>query len=459
MVERSFRLCRSGGAQGMACVRGVMAFMFAAAVSLAMMMSNKAAQAMDIQVVKSDSGVEAWLVEDHSVPLIALRFAFQGGSAQDPNGKEGLANFLTTMLDEGAGDYNAETFQRLVEESAAKISFSSGRDSFFVSFQTLTANREQAVPLLKLALSKPRFDNDAVERMRGQLLARLAFDAKSPNRVAGLKWSEQAFPNHPYGRPSNGTMESVRSITASDLEGYRKRVFARDNVKIAVVGDIDAASLKKLLDEVFGDLPAKSELTPVPQAKLATGQQIIVKMPVPQSVAVFGLPGIARDDKDFIAAYVMNQILGGGGFASRLMEEVREKRGLAYSVYSYLQALDYGPVFAGAVATKNERVAESLNVIKAEFERMAKDGPTETELANAKSYLIGSYALRFDTSSKIARQLLGIQMENLGLNYIEKRNDLIQAVTIEDVRRVAKRLLDTKKLIVTVVGQPVGLDG
>ncbi|MEM9029146.1 MAG: pitrilysin family protein [Pseudomonadota bacterium] len=422
-------------------------------------LAPKPVQAMDIQVVKSTSGVEAWLVEERSVPLIAMRIAFDGGSAQDPDDKAGLANFLSTMLDEGAGSLDAATFQRLLEENAVKLSFSDSRDHFSVSLQTLTENRAKAIELLKLALTQPRFDADAVERMRKQLLSRLAFDAKNPNRVAGRVWAEKTFAGHPYARPSHGTPESVKSIQAADLEGYRKRVFARDTVKVAVVGDIDAATLKTLLDEVFGDLPERADLKPIPKAELKTGLQTVVKMPVPQSVAVFGLPGIARKDKDFMAAFVLNQILGGGGFASRLMNEVREKRGLAYSVYSYLQTLDGAAIFAGGVATKNERVAESLKVIRSELKRMADDGPTEKELANAKSYLTGSYALRFDTSSKIAQQLLGIQLEDLGLSYVDTRNKQIEAVTIEDIRRVAKRLLDIDALNVTVVGQPDGLPG
>ncbi len=421
--------------------------------------SMGAASAMDIQVVKSRSGVEAWLVQDRSVPLMAMRFAFKGGSSQDPEDKAGVANFLSTMLDEGAGPYDAATFQQMLEDTAAKLSFSETRDYFSVSFQTLSENRDDAIALLKLALTKPRFDDDAIERMRGQLLSRLAFDAKSPNRVAGLTWSRVAYADHPYGRPASGTVDTIKSVTAADLEQYRGRVFARDNLKVAVVGDIDPDTLAKLLDDLFGDLPEKADLAPLPEAKFSPGQVKVVKMPVPQSVAIFGLPGIKRDDPDFMAAFVMNQILGGGGFASRLMEEVREKRGLAYSVYSYLQTLEHGDILAGGVATKNERMDESLEVIKSVLRDLAENGPSPTELENAKSYLTGSYALRFDTSSKIAQQLLGIQLDDLGLDYITTRNPKIAAVTIEDVRRVAKRLLDIDKLIVTVVGQPTGIPG
>lgn len=418
------------------------------------------ASAMKIQTVKSPGGIEAWLVEEHSVPLIAMRFAFEGGNSQDPGGKVGLANFLTAMMDEGAGDLTAIEFQQRMEEIAMRMGFDDSRDSLYGSFETLSENREDAVELLRLAINKPRFDADAVERIRGQLLTSLAFAAKDPDRVAAREWFAAAFPDHPYGRPAMGTAESLATITRDDLESYRKRVFAKDTLKVAVVGDIDAESLGRMLDRIFGELPEEASLTPVPFIEPKKGGNLhVVEMPVPQSVATFGLAGIARKDPDFIPAFVMNHILGGGGFSSRLMEEVREKRGLAYSVYSYLQPYQHTAIFAGGVATKNEEIGQSLEVIRAELQRMATEGPSPEELANAKSYLIGSYPLRFDTNSKIANQLLGIMQDGLGQDYVEKRNALMEAVSLEDVKRAAARILATDNLILTVVGQPKNLKG
>ncbi|MFM9943303.1 MAG: M16 family metallopeptidase [Hyphomicrobiaceae bacterium] len=419
---------------------------------------SKPAGTMKIQHVKSPGGIEAWLVEERSVPLLALRYVFDGGNAQDPVGKEGLANFLTAMMDEGAGDMDAAKFQERVEEIAAKISFEDGRDSLYGSFETLSVNREPAVDLLRLAITKPRFDADAVDRVKKQLLAGLAFAAKSPNKIVGKEWSATAFPGHPYGRPTEGTPESIGSITGEDLEAYRRKVFARDTLRVVAVGDIDAKTLAGLLDKVFGDLTAKAELVPVPATVPKADKKLkVVEMDVPQSVVQFGMNGLSRKDKDFMAGFILNQILGGGGFASRLTEEVREKRGLAYSVYSYLQPYKNTQVFGGGVATKNEEVARSIDVIRAEFKRMADDGPTATELANAKSYLTGSFALRFDTNAKIANQLLWMLQEDMGIDYVEKRNALVDAVTLDDLKRVAKRLLVVDDLIITVVGKPKGL--
>ena len=410
---------------------------------------------MKIQQVKSPGGIEAWLVEDHNVPLLALRFAFQGGNAQDPPGKEGVANFLTAMMDEGAGDIKSAEFQERVEELAMRMSYEDARDTLYGNFETLTVNRKEAAELLKLAVTKPRFDGDAVDRIRKQLLAGLAFDARDPDKVAGKAWNAVAFAGHPYGRPANGTTETIGAIKRDDLEAYRRRVFARDTLKVVAVGDIDAAELGRLLDRVFGELPAKAELAQVKRTEPKPGGALeVVEMDVPQSVAVFGRGAMLRRDPDFMPAYVLNHILGGGGFASRLMVEVREKRGLAYSVYSYLQPYREAGILAGGVATKNEEIGRSIDVIKGELRRMAAEGPTETELDNAKRFLVGSYALRFDTSAKIAAQLLAVQLDGFDIDYVHQRNGLVEAVSLEDVKRVAKGLLRTDDLIVTIVGKP-----
>ncbi|MGV1014702.1 MAG: M16 family metallopeptidase, partial [Methyloceanibacter sp.] len=379
-----------------------------------------------------------------------------GGANQDDKGKEGLAYFVSGMMDEGAGPLDSMSFQEREQDLAMRMDFDAGRDVMRGHIQTLTVNKDEVFDLVRLALSEPRFDEDAVERVRGQILAGLKFDENDPSTVAALAWNRQAFNDHPYGNPIKGTKESISAITGDDLKDYVKRVYARDKLAIAVVGDIDAETLGKMLDRVFGDLPLRSELAPVAEAEppLGPSRQVIV-MDVPQSVAQFGHRGIARKDDDFVPAYVLNYILGGGGFSSRLMEEVREKRGLAYSVYSNIYPYQHGSVFVGNVATKNEAVGKSLEVIESELRRLAEHGPTEEELESAKSYLTGAYALRFESSSSIANQLLLIQIEELGIDYVNKRNALVEAVTLHDIKRVAKRLIEADHLITTIVGRPV----
>ena len=429
-----------------------------AALTAALLLSlTSLAQATKIERVVSPGGIEVWLVQDKTVPLIAMDFAFRGGAAQDPADRAGVANMVSGLLDEGAGELDSKAFHERLEEKAIQLGFNAGRDHFRGWLRTLVENRDQAVELLRLALTTPRFDPEEVERVRAQVIARLTRESTSPNDISGKRWWSTAFPGHPYGRPVSGTLESVPGITVADLKDYTRRVFAKDRLKIAVVGDIDAASTGALVDRVFGSLPAKAELAPVDAAHLeGLGRRIVVDLDVPQAVVTFGGPGIARKDPDFMAAYIVNHILGGGAFSSRLYREVREKRGLAYSVHSQLVWLDHAAMLMGGTGTRAERTGETIEVIEQEIGRLAQTGPTDEELAQAKSYLKGSYALGFDTSAKIAGQLVQIQLDDLGLDYIDRRSAMIDAVTIADVRRVAKRLLDGG-LLVTVVGRPQGV--
>jgi len=431
-------------------------FSLAAALALLAAIAGSPVDAMDIKRVTSPAGIEAWLVESHANPLIAMRFAFRGGASQDPANKQGLAYFVSGMIDEGAGDLDSVAFQERLQTLALRIDFDAGRDVMLGNVQMLTANNDESFELLRLAMAKPRFDADAVERVRAQIIAGLKFDENDPEEVASLAWDRLAFRDHPYGRPIKGTKASIAAISRDDLQDYVRRVFARDKLVITVVGDIDADTLGRTIDDVFGPLPEASSLSRVNDVKPPLGpSREIIAMEVPQSVAQFGHRAFSRKDDDFMAAYILNYIIGGGGFSSRLMEEVREKRGLAYSVHSNIFPYQHGAVFVGRVATKNEAVAQSLAVIKSALKRLAEEGPSAEELASAKSYLTGAYALRFESSSSIANQLLWIQIEDLGIDYVDKRNELVEQVTLEDIMRVAKRLIEADRLITTIVGKPV----
>jgi zinc protease len=426
----------------------------AIALAAALVAFPLSASAAKVERIVSPGGIAAWMVYEPTVPLIALDFAFNGGSAQDPPDRAGLATMAMALLDEGAGDIDSKTFHERVEAKAIELNFGATRDYVSGSMRTLTENRDEAAGLLKVALTAPRFESEDVERIREQMMSELRRATTSPTDLASERWWATAFPGHPYGLPQGGTLTSVPAITADDLRGFTHKVFARDNLKIAIVGNIDAAAAGQLIDQVFGSLPAKATLVPVPAAvPQALGQKIAVDLDVPQSVLVMGGPGIMRKDPDFMAAYVLNHILGGSPFSSRLYKEVREARGLAYSVYSSVVPLDHAALFMSSTATRFDRAGQALEVMQAEVRKLAESGPTEDELAKAKSYLTGSYALRFDTSTKIAEQLVGIQLEDLGIDYINKRNSLVNAVTLSDVKRVAQRLLDTS-MLVTVVGKP-----
>lgn len=430
------------------------AALLAAALSLT---AAPSANATKIERVVSPGGIEAWLVQETAVPLIALDFAFEGGATQDPADKPGVANLAASLWDEGAGDLDSRTFHQRLEEKAISLNFSVERDRVRGGVRTLKENRDEAFDLLRLALTAPRFDNEAVERVRAQIIAMLRRQTTVPNEIASRTFWQAAFPDHPYGRPVAGTPESVAAISADELKSYTRGVLARGALKIAVVGDIDPETVGALLDRTFGSLPAKPDLKPVSDVTMqGLGRRIVVPFDVPQAVVEFGTNGIARNDPDFMAAYLVNHILGGGAFSSRLYSEVREKRGLAYGVSDSLTWLDHTALLVGGTATRAAVTGEAIDIIESEIRRLADDGPTAQELADAKSYLEGSYALALDTSAKIASQLVQIQLDNLGIDYIDRRAALIDAVTLDDTKRVAKRLLDSG-LLETVVGHPVGV--
>jgi zinc protease len=415
------------------------------------------ALATTIERVVSAGGIVAWLVHEPAVPLIAVDFAFTGGAAQDPVGKAGTANMVASLLDEGAGDLDSKTFHAGLERKAIELAFQAQRDTLRGTLRTLTENRDEAFEYLRLSLTAPRFDQADVEIIRAQILSTVRRATTSPSDIANQRWWKTAFPDHPYGRAVDGTPESVPVITIADLKDYSKHVLARSNLKVAVVGDIDAETVKVMLDRVFGALPAQPELAPVADVSpRGLGSRGVVKLDVPQTVVLFGGPGIARKDPDFMAAYIVNQILGGGGFSSRLFEEVREKRGLAYSVSDSLLWLNHTALFFGGTATRADRAAETVDLIEKEIHRMAENGPTADELAKTKAYLNGSFALNLDTSSKIAGLLVQLQLDDIEIDYFTRRPQLIDAVTLDDARRVAKRLLDAG-LLVTAVGRPGGV--
>ena len=439
-------------------MKSVKFLVLAWSVLIAALAFSGPARAFEIKSVTSPGGVTAWLVEDRTVPLVAMSFSFRGGAAGDPEGKEGLSHFLSGMLDEGAGDLDSAAFQAAIQENSVKLSYDTERDEFRGDLQTLSANRDEAFRLLKLSLNQPRFDPEPLERIRNQILLGLRSDAEDPENIAAAAWMKTMFGAHPYGRRTKGTEEGIKAVKGEDLKALTRRLFTRDGLLVTVVGDIDEETLKKKLDDVFGGLPEASGMPDTPEAEVTRGPKVdVIDRNIPQSVIQFGFRGIKRDDPDFIAAYVMNSILGDGGFGSRLTEEVREKRGLSYSVGSDLYPLRRAGLFVGSAATVNARAGETIDILKREIARMADQGPTAKELDEAKTYITGSYALRFDSNRKIARQLLAIRRDNLGIDYVEKRNSLVDAVTLDDVKRVARRILDADGLIFTVVGRPDGV--
>lgn len=425
--------------------------------TIAVLFTHAAVAKVDIQAVTSPNGFDAWLVEEHSIPFVALEIRFKGGASLDAPNKRGAAHFMTGLLEEGAGDLNSTEFTTQLEELAASFGFDIFADSLTVSASFLSENRDESVALLKSALSEPRFDQDAIERVRAQILSIISSDQQDPATLANVNFDRLAFGEHPYGSSKEGTLESVASLTREDIVTAFNDLVAKDRVFVGAVGDITADELGTLLDDLFADLPEVGADQPERADYLLAGGTTVVPFNTPQSVAVFGHEGIKRDDPDFFPAYILNQVVGAGGFGSRLMEEVREKRGLTYGVYSYLAPMDHAELYRGQVASANDRIAEAITVIRDQWQQISEQGLTEAELERAKKYLTGAYPLRFDGNTSIARILVGMQVDGLPLDYIETRNAKVEAVTQEDIKRVAARLLQPDELHFVVVGQPEGL--
>jgi len=427
-------------------------------VTAAVLLLPGIARAIDIQEVTSPGGIQAWLVEDDSIPFVAIDVWFNGGASLDAPGKRGAIHLMTGLLEEGAGDMDARAFAEAVEGLAASFAFDVYRDALTVSARMLTENRDEAADLLRAALVAPRFDEDAVERVRGQVLSIIDGDARDPDEIASQTFNALTWGEHPYGSPLEGTRESVGALTRDDLAEAHRAVLARDRVIVGAAGDITAEELGLLVDRILGDLPETGAPMPgMADYQLPPGTTV-VEFPSPQSVALFGHEGIARDDPDFFPAFVLNQILGGGGFRSRLMQEVRVERGLTYGVYSFLGLSEYGQTLGGRFSSSNDLVAEAIEVIRAEWTDLAENGVTDEELEAAQRYLTGAYPLRFDGNGRIAGILAGMQADGMPVDYIATRNDRVDAVTAEDVRRVAGRLLQPENLHFVVVGRPEGLE-
>ncbi len=413
--------------------------------------------ATHIQLVTSPGGITAWLVQEQSIPMVALQFSFRGGASQDPVDKLGATNLMVGLLEEGAGPLDATAFAERSDELGARFRFSAGRDSVSITASMLTRNLDESADLLRLALIEPNFSQTAFERVRGQVNSSLRSDATDPQAIAGKAFRAMVFPDHAYSRPIDGTLATVAALTPDDMRAAHRRALGRNNVFIGVVGDITPQALGVLLDKLLGALPndivdVVPDVTPVLSAGITT-----IDFATPQSVVVFAQPGLKRDDPDFLAAYVLNHIMGGRSSTARLNVEVREKRGLTYGISSFLLPYQHAAIYMGNFSSGNDNVAEAVAIVREEWAKMAKNGVTAEELATAKRYLTGAYPLRFDGNAEIAGILAGLQVAKLPITYVDTRNDQVNAVTLEQINRIAASLYQPQNLRIVIAGQPVGL--
>lgn len=426
---------------------------FAAVLALAL----PAQAEIPIKEITSPGGIIAWLVEDHNIPFMALEIQFRGGTSLEASDKRGVVNLMAATLEEGAGEMDSRAFAEARDALAASFRFDAGTDSVGVSAQFLTENRDQAIELLREALVNPRFDQDAVDRVREQVLSNLRSNEKDPGTIAAERFDLLAFGDHPYATTGDGTVETVTALTRDDVVAAHKAALARDRIFVAAAGDITADELGRLLDRLLGDLPATGAPQPQDAPWLLPPGITVEDFPSPQSTVFFGQIGIPRDDPDFFPAFVLNEILGGGRFTARLMTEVREKRGLTYGIGTYIVNMDHADMILGQFSTSNDKTAEAIKVVKAEWGRIGQEGVSPEELEATKTYLTGSYPLRFDGNGPIARILVGMQMDGMPIDYVTTRNAKVEAVTMDDIKRVATRLFTPDALHFVVVGQPQGL--
>ncbi|MCB1838978.1 MAG: insulinase family protein [Rhodospirillales bacterium] len=412
-----------------------------------------------IQEVDSASGLKAWLVEDHSVPVISMQFGFKdAGSKQDSADKQGLSQLASNTMDEGAGDLESQAFQGELENLSIHLSFSSGRDHFSGELKTLTRNKGRAFELLNLALMKPRFDAEPLERMRVANISRVKGSMTQPDWIASRIQNDKIFEGHPYALNSGGTLTSLKKITADDLHTFMKRL-GRNNLRVAVAGDITADELKVELDKIFGSLPQATLPESAPFTVTHPGKTYFHEKDIPQTVIEMSQGGISRKDPDYQIAQVMNFVLGSSGFGSRLTEEVREKRGLTYGIFTYFVDYEDTQVLHVSTSTATSNVNEVIKITREEWKKMIDTAISEKELKDAKNYMIGALPLSLTSTDKIAGLLISIQMDDLPIDYLDQRQQKIEATTIADVQRVAQRLLKPESFTTILVGKKEGIEG
>jgi zinc protease len=407
----------------------------------------------EVKEVKSEGGYKAWMIEDSYLPIVSIKIAFsKSGYAYDPSDKKGLAYMVSGLLDEGAGGISSLEYRKKLQELATTISFSADKDNFYISIKTLKENLEESIKLLNLTLTKPNLKPDVIERIRNQILVIINKKNEQPQYIASREFDEAIFGKQPYANSKYGSLNSVKAINRDDLFSFLDN-FSKENIIISVVGDTSSSKVKKLLDRHL-KLPDKgADVNEVLKIEVnEKAKRIDIEKDIAQSIVVFGGKAIKRSDKDFYAVYLMNRILGGGGFESRLMDTVRVKHGLAYSIYTYLDAYKNTGLFVGKVGTDASKREKTIKLIKSEIKKMQKKGVTQEELDDAKNYLVNSFPLRMTKNENLATHLSVMQIYNLGIDFLEKRNQYVQSVTVEQINKVAKQILDVDNMTFVVVG-------
>lgn len=411
---------------------------------------------LDIKEITSPSGIKVWLVEDHSLPVFSAKFLFlDSGSANDPIEKQGLARMVSNTMDEGAGELDAQAFQQALSDNSIRLMFSAGRDTFGGEIKALSRNKEKAIELAALALNKPRFDEEAVNRMRATNIARIQSSLSNPEWLAARLLNDVAFKNHPYAKNNGGAISSLARITPDDLRIFHKDNLTRDRLLIAMAGDISSEEAGHAADRIFAALPKKANASdPPPVEAPHNTKTYIYEQNIPQTVLEILFPALDHTDKDFYTLGLLNYIYGGAGFGSRLMEEARERRGLTYGIYSSIQDYRFADMMGISTSTKNESAQEVIDIVRDQMLRLHNDLVGIKELADAKSYITGSMPLSLTSTDQIASIVLSLRMNGYPIDYLDHYKENIKNITANDVQRVAKRVLDPSRMTIVMVGKP-----
>ncbi len=408
---------------------------------------------LDFEQLETKSGIKFWLVEDNSLPLVSLSFSFKGGALADGLGKEGTTNLMTSLLDEGTDGFTAENFKLSMRENGVKISFSSRKEKVEGTLQVVKSQLQEGFWLLHEAVNNPIFKTNEINKVKKQLVASIKIDESNISTLASDKFEEYFFNDKKMKRKVKGSVRSINNISRQDLIESHKKIFCRNNVYIGIAGSINKDLAKKYIDYVFGSLPLKNTKNFQPNVSVNKGSKII-NVDSPQSTVIFGQRGVGRNDPNYFSARILNYVLGGGGFQSRLYKEVREKKGLVYSIYSYLRPYEEEGIIIGGFQTRNKTVKETMNKVIDEWKKISKNGITKNDLNDAKTYYKGSFSRNYTNTLSISKLLTVVQYYSLGEDYFKKRNQIIDQINLNEINNYASTLFDPESLYFMIVGKP-----
>ena len=411
-----------------------------------------------IETWTTEKGARVLFVPTPQLPMVDIRILFDAGSARDGEAA-GLARLTSILLDHGAGEWDTNTIAQRFEEVGAVFGTSSQRDMATVSLRSLTEPEllEQALATLQAVLSAPRFEASELERERKRMLIGLRNELQSPAAIAERRFYATLYGKHPYASMPSGTPESVAVLSVAQVRDFYRRYYVAGNATVAIVGALDReqaeAIAARLLDSLDAGQPAEALPAPQPLDEAVTTDVIRVAYPSAQSHIRMGMPGMQRGDADYFPLYVGNHILGGSGFSSRIVEEIREKRGLAYSSYSYFLPMRVAGPFVVGMQTRTDQTMEALNLLRQTIGDFVANGPSAEELEHAKKNITGGFPLRIDSNKDIVGYIGMIGFYRLPLDYLQTFNAKVEAVTLEQIRDAFKRRVDVKRMATVVVGK------